>query len=593
MKVEKNKNVRRDVQQKIKEALASKPTNAYLQSRGLTPEQVQRMYGGKVASKNVRINKNSRSRSKGPNQQPRPLHISGSFEKPVYKEFSAPVWFKSTENVDVSIIVPMFNSRQQIQEQIANWDFTDDGLTKEIIYVDDCCPQNSYEEVISSWNERKNQWDAPIGRIVVNSKNGGFAFSCNTGGLKFASGKYLIFLNADCIVTPNWIKPMVSLMQSNSEIGIVGNLQLRKNSKIVESAGSEWDGKLFEHIGKGIFNGQRLPTAYALDNLPQELKEPGERQMVTASCMLISRKLFEQVGGFDTEYRIGYWEDSDLNMKVRSLGYKIFYEPKSIIYHTPGHSQSGHNKYVNHNKQRFFSIWVESGILGKLNKPRRSIDAKNSVVYTAITSGYDAVMDAQYVDGNKFVSFLEDPSVKSKTWEIKKLDRQSPDDNRCSKIYKVLPHLYFPDYEYSLWIDGNVRLLQSVQLLIQTFLQDADMALFKHPERNCLYAEALTCSERNLDNPTVIARQMDQYKQEGFPSNAGLSECTILLRRHSPLMEKFNQAWWEEICKWSKRDQISFPYVAKKIGIKYNYFPGNLRLNNNFIFTKTTSHRRR
>lgn len=590
MKVERHKTVRRDVQQKIQEALASKPTNAYLQSRGLTPEQVHQMYGGKVAPKNVRRSKNSR-RSKGPNQQPRPLYAPGSFERPNYKEFTAPAWFKSTENVDVSIIVPMFNSRKQIQEQIASWDFTDDGLTKEIIYVDDCCPQHSYEEVISSWNERKNQWDAPIGRIIINDKNGGFAFACNTGA-KFASGKYLIFLNADCVVTPNWIKPMVSLMQANPEIGIVGNLQLRKNSKIVESAGSEWDGKLFEHIGKGIFNGQRLPTAYTLDNLPQELKEPGERQMVTASCMLISRKLFNQVGGFDTEYRIGYWEDSDLNMKVRSLNYKIFYEPKSLIYHTPGHAQSGHNKYVNHNKQRFFSTWVESGILGKFNKPRRSIDIKNSVVYTAITSGYDSLMDSQHVANSKFVAFLEDPSVQSKTWEIKKLERQSPDDNRCAKIYKALPHLYFPDYEYSLWIDGNCQLLQPVQRLIQTFLQDADMALFKHPERNCLYVEAITCSERNLDNPAVIAKQISQYRQEKFPENAGLSECTIMLRRHSPLMEKFNQAWWEEICKGSKRDQISFPYIAKKVGIKYNYFPGSLRISN-YIFHKTTSHRRR
>jgi GT2 family glycosyltransferase len=584
MRVERTSNKRSDLQAKIDAALAKKPTGAYLQSRGYTPEELDPTTG----KRRMRIK--GRQPKKSPIRH-RPSQIpAGSFVAPASTEIPAPQWFKSTGSVDISIIVPMFNSRDEIKAQIDNWDFSDDGLSKEIIYVDDACPERSYEQVIVSWNEKKPMWDRPIGRILLNEKNAGYAFSCNNGA-RIATGKYLLFLNADCVVTPHWLKPMVDLIKSNVEIGIVGNLQLRKNSRIIESAGSEWTGDMFDHIGSRRYQGKRLDMPFTLDTLPDDLKIAGERQMVTGSCFLIPKELFEKVGRFDTEYRIGYWEDSDLNMKVRTAGYKIYYEPKSVIYHTPGHSQPAHNQYVNINKQKFHRDWVDTGVLRTLDNKART-QSKNVVVYTAISTGYDSLIDSQHTLGSaKFVAFMED-GAKSQIWDIRHFPKHGSDPNRNAKIFKILSHKYFPEYEYSLWIDGNVRLLLPACDLIGAFLQDADLAAFRHPERNCLYDEAETCRTRGLDDNHTIAAQVNKYRSEGFPAKAGLMECTILLRRHCPAIEKFNEAWWEEICKGSKRDQISFPYVAKKMGLKYVYFPGSLRYNN-FLFHKTTNHRRR
>jgi len=110
--------------------------------------------------------------------------------------------------------------------------------------------------------------------------------------------------------------------------------------------------------------------------------------------------------------------------------------------------------------------------------------------------------------------------------------------------------------------------------LAESFLSGADIAVFAHAERYCLYQEAAHCIHRHKDDPEVIRRQVSRYTQEGVPANYGLAECSILLRRHTKQVREFNELWWNEILAGSVRDQISFPYVAWKTGIKVNYIPG-------------------
>ena len=70
---------------------------------------------------------------------------------------------------------------------------------------------------------------------------------------------------------------------------------------------------------------------------------------------------------------------------------------------------------------------------------------------------------------------------------------------------------------------------------------------------------------------------------DGYPANAGLSECCVLLRRHTDAIKDFNEAWWEEIRRGSRRDQLSFDYVARRCGLKYRYFPGSVEQPNSLF----------
>jgi hypothetical protein len=141
-------------------------------------------------------------------------------------------------------------------------------------------------------------------------------------------------------------------------------------------------------------------------------------------------------------------------------------------------------------------------------------------------------------------------------------------------------------------MDGNVKLISlSIDELVSTFLREADMAVFVHPDRNCLYKEAEVCKKLRLDEATKIQTQINKYKKEGMPAGAGLFECTILLRRHTEAVKRFNEMWWSEISNGSKRDQISFPYVLKKSNVKLVNLPHDLR--KTILFNKVGTHKNR
>lgn len=369
------KSDRQERDAKIKEALARKSgiTNNVNHKGGLTPNQINQM--GKQESKKTRriINQRGRTHNLPPKTSPGIKPSKSPFESPEAKIIPMPDWFHFDGSADISIIVPLYKSQDVIKEQIKSWDLNDDGLVKEIIYVNDACPNKSYNSVIETWNTRKNEVKSPIGRIILHSHNGGFGSACNNGAWN-ATGKYVLFLNADCWVTPNWIRPMYDLMESDPKIGMVGNMQLREGNKI-DSAGSQWSWrtKHFEHIGRNTYNNKPLVSPILLNSAPKDLLIPSEREMVTGCCFMMPLRLFADIEGFDTtSFRVGYWEDSDLCMKVKWSGYKIYYQPDSRIYHKVGHSKSGGHPYYKDNVANFRKRWIDTGRIDSLITNSRS-----------------------------------------------------------------------------------------------------------------------------------------------------------------------------------------------------------------------------
>ena len=373
----KNERQERDI--RIKQALAkrsasrSSPVNY---KGGLTPDQIKQLgNNSKMANKRRIKNQRTGQRKNGTAKtSPGISPVKTPYSKPKYSIVEMPDWFHCDDPVDVSIIVPLYKSEEYIRKQIQSWDLQDDGLTKEIIYVNDACPKNCYKAVIEEWTKRQSEVNKPIGRIILNSHNGGFGSACNNGA-DAANGKYILFLNADCWVTPNWVKPMYDLMESDPEIGMVGNMQIRGGDKI-DSAGSEWNWahRSFEHIGRNIYKGQSLRSPFPVKNAPKDLLVPSEREMVTGCCFIMDRKVFLDMEGFDTEsFRIGYWEDSDLCMRVRWAGYKIYYQPDSRIHHKVGHTNSGGHPYYKDNVANFKKRWIDTGRIDSMVASSRSI----------------------------------------------------------------------------------------------------------------------------------------------------------------------------------------------------------------------------
>lgn len=295
------------------------------------------------------------------NMRPFPVPLPKPLEKTPYVaprsvELDTPNWFrKNDEQVDVSVIIPLFRSTEVVRKLIDSWDFG--GPSAEVIFVSDACPNQSHSVIVPTFAERTAH---QVGRVYAHSHQSGFAAACNTGAAN-SRGTTLVFLNADTEVTPGWLEPLIKPLEDRS-VGIVGNLQLKMDGSI-DSAGSEWTTRTrsFEHIGRNIYKGNRLHKPMRPEAAPEDVLADGERQMVTGCCVALRKDFYISIGGFDEKYRIGYWEDSDLCMRVLETGKKVYFTSKSVIKHKGSHSGSSGHPFMKDNARLFYSRWIDNG----------------------------------------------------------------------------------------------------------------------------------------------------------------------------------------------------------------------------------------
>jgi hypothetical protein len=99
----------------------------------------------------------------------------------------------------------------------------------------------------------------------------------------------------------------------------------------------------------------------------------------------------------------------------------------------------------------------------------------------------------------------------------------------------------FLDSEYTIWLDGNIAITVPARELIKEFMQDKDIALFGHPYRDCLYDEAETCKELDLDSSEELDRHLTAYKMAGFPKKVEFCECNFIIRRNTARINDLNE----------------------------------------------------
>lgn len=220
-------------------------------------------------------------------------------------------------------------------------------------------------------------------------------------------------------------------------------------------------------------------------------------------------------------------------------------------------------------------------------------------VYTSIFGGYDNLIEDQFqMEGVDYICFT-DVDIQSNTWKIIKSNPIYNDSNRNAKKYKILPHRYLKNYDWSIWVDGNIKVVSDIGGLC-----DGDpYKVYDHMQvfdkRDCIYNEAQSIlnfgkinsertPERSIknwkDNPKLIVDQINRYISEGYPKQNGLVSNGIIIRNHNfSDVIKNMEDWWNEIKYNSKRDQLSFNYIAWKNKFNFVYLHGDLRNNEYFV----------
>lgn len=198
---------------------------------------------------------------------------------------------------------------------------------------------------------------------------------------------------------------------------------------------------------------------------------------------------------------------------------------------------------------------------------------KKFLVVTSITNGKDKLIDPpEKFDNCDYFAFV-DKQYETKVWEQKDIYNYSSIDNhknrRNAKPYKIISTLLFPDYEYIIWEDGNHQLKKNPQDIIDEY-GESDFYVFKHPDRECAYEEMQACLNWRLDEPVNIQSQYNFYRQNGFPDKFGLYELSTFIFKNTHKVKEFQLMWYEQINKFSSRDQISFPFCVWNCNVKEN-----------------------
>jgi hypothetical protein len=202
-------------------------------------------------------------------------------------------------------------------------------------------------------------------------------------------------------------------------------------------------------------------------------------------------------------------------------------------------------------------------------------------IVTSVCGNLERLSNPSVVFQNADYFAFVDNKVEGLVWNQKQPIHFSNDKRfamrRDAKVYKVLPELFIPGYEYYIWVDASIDVVSDPVSICETYLKDCDYAAFRHRERSCVYDEADLLKRINYDYPELIQNEMDYFQNVlGYPRNNGLYELPSFIKRSNETSMKVSIKWWEYICKYSSRDQISFPVCLWESNARLNVLPGHI-----------------
>lgn len=221
-----------------------------------------------------------------------------------------------------------------------------------------------------------------------------------------------------------------------------------------------------------------------------------------------------------------------------------------------------------------------------------SKDAPLLVVYTAILGQTRDTLRAPTIRPDpagrrlRFYAFTDRSDAGVHPWVVCQAKHAiGTDPRRAARYIKTNPRLdLVHGAQYSLWLDGSHRLTCNPWDMVDRHLNAADVAIARHGERNCVYQELNACTRLRKDDPAVMYRQVEGYRESGYPAHHGLHETGAVLRRLTPASNAFSAAWSREIEMGSCRDQLSVDYAAWSCGVQIADLPGSGRASPYFDF---------
>ncbi|XP_050203658.1 probable hexosyltransferase MUCI70 [Mercurialis annua] len=161
------------------------------------------------------------------------------------------------------------------------------------------------------------------------------------------------------------------------------------------------------------------------------------------------------------------------------------------------------------------------------------------------------------------------------------------DQRLNGKIPKMLGHRLFPNAKYSIWVDSKSQFRRDPLGVLEALLwrPNSVLAISLHGARSNVYEEAIAVVKKHKAAPEEVELQLSQYRRDGLPADKryngkkALNEASVIVREHTPLSNLFMCLWFNEVVRFTSRDQLSFPYVLWRLKVlkDINMFPVCIR----------------
>jgi hypothetical protein len=218
----------------------------------------------------------------------------------------------------------------------------------EIIVVDNASEDDSIDRLTAAFNNSSQV------HILRNHANLGFSKACNIGAGK-AVGRYLLFLNPDCVIDAATIPALIGALGSHSNAGMAGAMLLNPDGS--EQAGARrtiptpWRA-FIRAFGLSRFQ-HRFPRFFSdFILLHEPIPETEiEVEAISGACMMVDKRVYKDVGSMDEGYFM-HVEDLDWCMRMRNKGYKILFVPSAKVVHRQGTCSLDRPIFVEWHKHR-------------------------------------------------------------------------------------------------------------------------------------------------------------------------------------------------------------------------------------------------
>jgi GT2 family glycosyltransferase len=188
-------------------------------------------------------------------------------------------------------------------------------------------------------------------KLLRNPENLGFLLSRNRAAAH-ALGEYLFFLNNDSEVCLGAIDALADVLDTRSDVGMVGPKLLYPDGRLQEAGGIVWSDASAWNWGRNDDPGR------------PEYNYRRDVDYISGAAIMLRRGIFNDLGGFDPEFAPAYYEDTDLAFRIRAQDLRVIYEPRSVVIHYEGaphetDAATGGKAYQVRNAERMLNRWQD------------------------------------------------------------------------------------------------------------------------------------------------------------------------------------------------------------------------------------------